>query len=152
MTNSITLTHPDVNSGTGVRIVGSRVNVSSKLNLNRTPNEGTLTQVPDVLAVSSEIPTYTIPFKIDTESSETNILTLDLLYDFIQANVSSSNQLILTVTYGASDTSLKSYQKVSGNRVTSIPVIVDNWSFSLDQTNSDKAYMVTGSITFVESK
>ena len=152
MTNSITLTHPDVNSGTGVRIVGSRVNVSSKLNLNRTPNEGTLTQVPDVLAVSSEIPTYTIPFKIDTESSETNILTLDLLYDFIQANVSSSNQLILTVTYGDSDTSLKSYQKVSGNRVTNIPVIVDNWSFSLAQTSSDKANMVIGSIKFLESK
>lgn len=152
MANTITLTHPDVNSGTAVKIKGSSVAISGKLNLNTKPNEGTLTILPDVPAISAEIPRYNIPFKIDTESTETNILTQELLYNFIQANVSASNQLILNVTYGKSDTTLKSFQKVSGNRVTNIPVIVDTWTITLDQRASDKAYMITGTLTLIESK
>lgn len=153
MSNSITLTHADVNSGTAVKIKGARIGIALKNNVNSTPNsDGDLTSVPDVPVMSSELPRYQITFKIDTESTETNILTQELLYDFMQVDISSSSQLILNVTYGTSDITLKSWQKIGGNRTANIPVVIEPASLSLDQTQSDKAYMITGQFTLVESK
>ena len=147
MTNTVTLTNPTINGGTAVKIKCDKVSLGWKNNTDSKPTPNSFA-VTEVMKNSFENPVYKI--KNAMLISGTNYLTQSLLQQFAKNRYAgtSATRTTLIVTYGLSDTALLASDCVT----TSIPVEVEDFTFNLDQTDSEKAYVPTVDINLRETK
>ena len=145
----ITLQHPDINSGTAVRIVGAKVLVSGKTNIQLKPNVLSTNYPTEIQTNTPENIIYNITGVHLTGESNTlsysNVLTLYKL-NYASLDHATYPQIVLTVEYG--DTALVSS---GASASTSIPVMLDSFTLPIDVKMSKDGYMPIVTMIFKET-
>ena len=141
---SVTITHSLINSGVPVTLQCNKVMTGNKRSINAKPNANVDGPV-EVQGKAVENRKITIPtVHFDTEVT---IVTAEEMEDLLQLEYDGTNAPILTVTYGKTGT--ETLKSMTGS--TSIPVILESYSYPIDVTASKGGYMPVGSMTFVET-
>lgn len=146
----VQLTHPDINSGSPVRVLCDKVTVTGSRNSQKNPNANPansgLFELVEVQTQSVENPSLTISGIHYTGTSGT--LTWDdviILYE-TPYDGTASTTTTLNVTYGDS-TALKLLAGTSD-----IKVVLDTFNLPIDARDTDKAKLPIGTLTFIETK
>lgn len=148
--STVTLTNPNVNSGTAVKvhcqkvIVGWQNNTFSK----STPGDFTVSEVQKNSFDNPTIALQAVNLVDSTISGDANSLTYAQLLSFAKNEYdgTSGTQTTLNITYGDS-TQLVG----SDGSTTAIPVEIESFNMTMDTTDSDDAYVPTITITVRET-
>jgi len=141
---SVTITHSLINGGTPVTLQCSKVLTGNKRSINAKPNANVDGPV-EVQGKAVENRKISIPnVYFDTEVT---IVTAEEMEDLLQLEYDGTNAPILTVTYGKTGT--ETLKSMTGS--TSIPVILESYSYPVDVSDSKGGYMPVGSMIFVET-
>ena len=141
---SVTLTHSLINGGTPVTIKCNKIQTGNKRNINAKPNANVGGPV-EVQGKAVENRKISIP-SVYFDTTET-IVTAEEMEDLLQLDYDGTNAPILTVTYGKSGA--QTLKSMTGS--TSIPVILESYSYPIDVSDSADGYMPIGSMTFIET-
>ena len=139
MTANLQITHPDVNSGSPVRILGGTLVASGKKRLVSKANVNPGTQV-DVQVQTQENILYSLTGIQLTGASGT------LTFPQVLAMYRSASPATLELTYGKTgSTSLVGFDGAD----TTISVQMDDWVFKVDTSDSKGGYLPTLSMNFI---
>jgi hypothetical protein len=153
MTTSLTLTHPSINSGVAVAVKCTTCTVSGKKNNVRNPDANSVTSQVEVQTQSTENLKIVLSGVHFTGTANTltyaHLLTLYRLRYGGSGAVASEQAATLNVTYGkpGSTTTLTGFDGVT----TSIKVLLDDFSFPINMTETKDGYMPIGTITLIET-
>ena len=148
MATDIYLTNTNINSGNAVYLRGASVKYSWK-NLTRTTpltNQFTLSESQ---ITGFENPRIIISGFIDTNSTDTDVITQELLIQFakIQYDATTANSIYLTIESGTKPTYLKNAD-LDGN---SIKVIIEDFNIDFSASDSNEGHLWRYTLTLVET-
>ena len=153
MATTLTLTHPLINSGLPVRVLGGRLTISGKKNVVATPNAYLNGTQAEVQTESVENLKYVVNGVYFT--NESGVLTYPMLLELYRrryggSGVTGADQaIVLTATYGrpGSTSNLVSFDGTT----TDIDVILESFTFIIDMKDTKDGYIPSCTITFVET-
>ena len=146
MTAEVRLVSSQITAPTDVRILCERVTVSGKKNTVVKPNANG-DNITEVQTQGFENPKYILAgVRFDPNASE-SILTYKNVLELLKAKYNGSSQVLLQVTYGTSNTLLSTSDLTS----TSIPVVLESFTFPVDVRDSRDGYLPVATLSFVET-
>jgi hypothetical protein len=139
--SSLTLTHPDINGGSPVKIRCTSLVVQSQKNNEAKPR---LDQME-----ATEVHTQSINNLAYNATSvhfidEAGTLSYSDVLTLLKHKYDGSNPAILNVNYGGKDL-------IGMDGTTNIKVILQSYSFPINMTDSRDGYMPTGNLNFIET-
>ena len=142
---SVPITHSLINGGVATPIYCSQVSAGNKRNLVAKPNANIDGPV-EVQGKAVENRRINIQ-RVMYDTTKTTI-TAEEMEALLGLEYDGTNAPILTVTYGLTGSkTLKAMDGVS----TSIPVMLESYTYPIDVTDSNQGYMPVGSLIFIET-
>jgi len=156
MVASVTLKHPLINSGAEVRVLCSNISISGSCNINAKPNAYQLTshEPGEAQKISTENLRYSISGVHFTNQSGTfKYIDLLTLYKsrFAAVDDATYPEIELRVIYGSTPLVSGTMTVNQVTQDTVINVLLTDFSFPIDVTDSREGYMPVGTMNFVET-
>ena len=148
MASDVTLTCPNVNSGTAVSFQGATISYAWK-NLTRTTPLTNQFTLGETQMAGYENPKIVVKGYIDTNQSTSNVVTQSLLLDFakIPYDATASNSITFSVSTG----STSAYLRNAANTANSLKVVIENFNIDIDAGDAELGHLWNYTMTLVET-
>ncbi len=136
MTNTITLTNSTLTTSTAVKLLNGAFTYGWKNLTKIDPGTGFYGDV-EAQMNGWENPAITLKFYIPIDNTPANNMTWALWNEFSKYQYDGTNQTTLNISIGSSDTAFANYSAdETTSAVTSIPVIIKNYSLTFSPSDS----------------
>ena len=143
----LTLRHPDVNGGTAVRVLATRVAPQFTRLKNHKP-DATGTDIKEVQVRGIENPSYQV-FNVKLRPDISGSLTYSQLIEFMKIQFDGTNPIEMRFNYGeGTGTRLTSYYGSSDY----IPVVLYGIGGGFSSVDTKDGYMPNLTLQFIETK
>jgi hypothetical protein len=141
---TVTLTHPNINGGSPVRLLCNDVRIAGKKNVNAQPSVN-VTQISRALTQSFENPVYTInPVYITNDS---NTFTYEDCLVLYKMRYDNTNAAILNVRFGNNR-----FLVSADTQSTNIKVLLEDYTYNINARDSKDGYRPKLDLKLVETR